>query len=99
MNIFIRKKYQRIDMDIIDYLDLKQKKSIFLYGRSGCGKTHTLNELIEYVLTPSTLKIIEVYNEKADYFFVTFGSSTGPTTEAVSLLKDQGLNFGIVSFS
>jgi pyruvate/2-oxoacid:ferredoxin oxidoreductase alpha subunit len=35
----------------------------------------------------------------ADYFFVTFGSTTEPAIEAIDILKSQGKNFGLVSFS
>ena len=41
----------------------------------------------------------EVLNERAEYFFVTFGSTTEPALEAIDILKSKGYGFGLVSFS
>ncbi|MCL4374166.1 MAG: 2-oxoacid:acceptor oxidoreductase subunit alpha [Candidatus Marsarchaeota archaeon] len=41
----------------------------------------------------------ELEGGQADYFFVTFGSATMPAKEAVKLLSNEGLRFGIISFS
>ncbi|MEM0149815.1 MAG: 2-oxoacid:acceptor oxidoreductase subunit alpha [Candidatus Micrarchaeaceae archaeon] len=40
-----------------------------------------------------------VEGEGAEYYLVTFGSATLPAREAVRELKEQGLNFGLISFS
>jgi 2-oxoglutarate ferredoxin oxidoreductase subunit alpha len=53
-------------------------------------KTMLKNENIFY---PS------VENEAANYFFVTFGSTTEPATEAIELLKARGVNVGLISFN
>ncbi|MGC8652212.1 MAG: 2-oxoacid:acceptor oxidoreductase subunit alpha [Candidatus Micrarchaeia archaeon] len=41
----------------------------------------------------------ELEDEEADYFFVTFGSATMPAKEAANLLSNEGLRFGVISFS
>ena len=40
-----------------------------------------------------------IYNEGADFFLVTFGSTTEPAMEAVEILKGKGFNAGVISFS
>ncbi len=40
-----------------------------------------------------------IYNEGADFFLVTFGSTTEPAMEAVEILKGMGFNAGVISFS
>jgi 2-oxoglutarate ferredoxin oxidoreductase subunit alpha len=37
--------------------------------------------------------------QDADYYFVTWGSSTLAVTEAVTMLNSQGLKFGVISFN
>ena len=54
---------------------------------------------IETMLKNESIFAPGIYNEGADYFFVTFGSSTGPAMEATALLKDKGYNVGVISFS
>ncbi|HUB92718.1 MAG TPA: 2-oxoacid:acceptor oxidoreductase subunit alpha [Candidatus Saccharimonadales bacterium] len=54
---------------------------------------------IETMLKNETIFVPGIYNEGADCFFVTFGSTTEPAMEAVSLLKDKGYNVGVISFS
>ncbi len=41
----------------------------------------------------------DIENEGADYFFVTFGSTTEPAIDAIELLKAKGINVGLISFS
>ena len=41
----------------------------------------------------------KIENDSADYFFVTFGSTTEAVREAVIILKKKGFNFGIISFN
>lgn len=41
----------------------------------------------------------KVENPTADYFFVTFGSTTEAVRDAVQILKNRNLNFGVISFS
>ena len=46
-------------------LNLRDKTSIFLYGRSGTGKTHTCNEIINSLDFERTeCQIIEIYQNK-----------------------------------
>lgn len=54
---------------------------------------------IETMLKNESIFVPGIYNESADYFLVTFGSSTEPAMEAVSILKDKGYNVGVISFS
>lgn len=54
---------------------------------------------INTMLKNESVFVPNVLNENADYFFVTFGSSTEPALEAIDILKSQGKNFGLVSFS
>jgi 2-oxoglutarate/2-oxoacid ferredoxin oxidoreductase subunit alpha len=53
---------------------------------------------INTMLKNEDIFVPEVSNESADYFFVTFGSTAEPVTEAVSMLKEKGLNFGVITF-
>ena len=41
----------------------------------------------------------KIENDSADYFFVTFGSTTEAVREAAIILKKKGFNFGIISFN
>ncbi|MDE1768794.1 MAG: 2-oxoacid:acceptor oxidoreductase subunit alpha, partial [Candidatus Micrarchaeota archaeon] len=54
---------------------------------------------IDTMLKNEPVFVPEVLNENADYFFVTFGSTTQPASEAIDILKAQGKNFGLISFS
>jgi len=54
---------------------------------------------INTMLKNEKIFVPEVLNDTADYFFVTFGSTTGPAMEAIDILKSQGKNFGLISFS
>ncbi|MGC8670066.1 MAG: 2-oxoacid:acceptor oxidoreductase subunit alpha [Candidatus Micrarchaeia archaeon] len=54
---------------------------------------------IDTMLKNENLFVPEIYNDKADYFLVTFGSATMQAKEALIELKKQGLNFGLISFS
>jgi 2-oxoglutarate/2-oxoacid ferredoxin oxidoreductase subunit alpha len=54
---------------------------------------------IETMLKNETIFVPGIFNESADYFFVTFGSSTEPAMEAAELLKEKGYNLGVISFS
>lgn len=54
---------------------------------------------IETMLKNEKIFVPGIYNEGADYFLVTFGSTTEPAMEAASLLKDKGYNVGVISFS
>jgi 2-oxoglutarate ferredoxin oxidoreductase subunit alpha len=54
---------------------------------------------IATMLRNETVFVPEVLNEGAEYHLVAFGSTAEPATEAVELLKAQGLSFGLVSFS
>ncbi len=47
----------------------------------------------EKVFTP------EIDNPSAEYFFVTFGSTTEPVQEAARVLNESGKSFGVISFS
>lgn len=40
-----------------------------------------------------------IENENANYFFVTFGSATMQAREAMYMLNNEGLSFGIISFN
>ncbi len=39
-----------------------------------------------------------VDGDGADYYFVTFGSTTEPAAEAIEILRSKGYNFGLISF-
>ena len=54
---------------------------------------------IETMLKNESCFVPHIDNPSADYFFVTFGSTTEPAMEAMSLLKQKGMNFGLISFS
>ncbi len=54
---------------------------------------------IETMLKNESVFVPEVLNDGADYFLVTFGSTTGPALDAINLLKAGGKNFGLISFS
>ncbi len=54
---------------------------------------------IETMLKNESIFVPHVFNEGAECFFVTFGSSTEPVMEAVKLLKEKGHNIGVVSFN
>ncbi len=54
---------------------------------------------IDTMLKNETVFVPEIFNEKADHFLVTFGSTTEAAMEAVGILNSQGMNFGLVSFS
>ncbi|MHB1830350.1 MAG: 2-oxoacid:acceptor oxidoreductase subunit alpha [Candidatus Micrarchaeaceae archaeon] len=54
---------------------------------------------IDTMLKNERIFVPTVLNEDAACFFVTFGSTTEPTLEAIELLKAKGYNFGLVSFS
>ena len=54
---------------------------------------------IDTMLKNESVFIPSVSDDKADYYLVTFGSTTEPATEAVGMLKARGLNFGLISFS
>ncbi len=54
---------------------------------------------IETMLQNEHIFVPEIENEKAKHFLVTFGSTTGPAREAIGLLKQNGIDFGLISFS
>ncbi len=54
---------------------------------------------METMLKNENIFYPSVDNEGANYFFVTFGSTTEPATEAIELLKAKGVNVGLISFS
>ncbi|MEM0201061.1 MAG: 2-oxoacid:acceptor oxidoreductase subunit alpha [Candidatus Micrarchaeaceae archaeon] len=41
----------------------------------------------------------KIENPDATYFFVTFGSTTEAVREAIQILKNENLNFGLISFN
>ena len=43
--------------------------------------------------------IPSITNETADYFLVTFGSTSEPALEALGILKEKGVNAGLISFT
>ncbi len=53
---------------------------------------------IDTMLKNETVFVPKVINEGAEYFFVTFGSTTGSAIEATEILKGKGRSFGVVSF-
>ncbi len=54
---------------------------------------------IETMLKNESIFVPGIYNENAECFLVTFGSSTEPALEASALLKEQGYDVGVISFS
>ncbi len=54
---------------------------------------------IETMLKNESVFVPNVVNENAEYFFVTFGSTTDSAAEAIEILKSKGRNFGLISFS
>ena len=54
---------------------------------------------IDTMFEENTITLPEVINERAKIFLVTFGSSTNSCIEAMNLLKDMGIDIGIISFS
>ncbi len=54
---------------------------------------------IDTMLKNESIFVPSILNEKAEFFFVTFGSTTEPALEAIDILKAQGHNFGLISFS
>ncbi len=54
---------------------------------------------IETMLKKEKIFVPKIINDGADYFFVTFGSTTGPVLEAAEILKNMGRKFGIVLFN
>ncbi len=54
---------------------------------------------IETMLKNESVFVPNVVNENAEYFFVTFGSTTDSAAEAIEILKSRGRNFGLISFS
>ncbi len=54
---------------------------------------------MDTMLKNESIFVPHIENENADYFLVTFGSTTIPAREAVEILKSKGLNFGIISFN
>lgn len=54
---------------------------------------------IETMLKNESVFVPTVSNEGADYYLVTFGSTTGAAQEAVEILKAKGKNVGLISFS
>ena len=53
---------------------------------------------IETMLKDENIFLPKIVNEGADYFFVTFGSTTEPAVEAMEILKSKGRHFGVVYF-
>ena len=54
---------------------------------------------IDTMLKNETLFRPNMDRQDADYYFVTWGSSTLAVTEAAMALNSQGLKFGIISFN
>ncbi|MGC8479593.1 MAG: 2-oxoacid:acceptor oxidoreductase subunit alpha [Candidatus Micrarchaeia archaeon] len=54
---------------------------------------------LESMLKFESYFVPNVENDSAKYFFVTFGSTTQATREAVAILKKKGVEFGIISFN
>ncbi len=53
---------------------------------------------IDTMLERESIFVPQIFNEGAEYFLVTFGSSTGAALEAIGLLKAMGYNVGVISF-
>ncbi len=53
---------------------------------------------IDTMLERESVFVPEVNNEGANFFFVTFGSTTEAALEACEILKAMGRSFGVVSF-
>ena len=54
---------------------------------------------VETMLKNEDIFVPGIENEGADCFLVTFGSTSGPATEAIELLKIRGVNAGLISFN
>ena len=54
---------------------------------------------IETMLKNEKVFAPEIDNPSAEYFFVTFGSTTEPVQEAARVLNESGKSFGVISFS
>ncbi len=54
---------------------------------------------LETMLGDGVIDMPSVVNESANIFIVTFGSTTESATEALGLLKEQGVNAGLIAFS
>jgi len=54
---------------------------------------------LETMIKNNDIEMPMVLNENADIFIVTFGSSTESSIEAISLLKERGINAGLIAFS
>ncbi|MGB9732812.1 MAG: 2-oxoacid:acceptor oxidoreductase subunit alpha [Candidatus Micrarchaeia archaeon] len=54
---------------------------------------------LETMLKNNDIELPMVMNEGADIFIVTFGSSTESSIEALELLKERGINAGLIAFS
>ncbi len=54
---------------------------------------------IDTMFEENNIPLPEVINENAKTFFVTFGSSTNSCIEAMNILKESGVDIGVISFS
>ncbi len=54
---------------------------------------------IETMLKSEPLFVPQIEHDDAKHFLVTFGSSTGAVREAAEILKQKGLDFGLISFN
>ncbi len=54
---------------------------------------------IDTMFEENNIPLPEVINENAKTFFVTFGSSTNSCIEAMNILKEAGVDVGVISFS
>jgi 2-oxoglutarate ferredoxin oxidoreductase subunit alpha len=54
---------------------------------------------LETIIKDGAVKMPDIVNENADVYIVTFGSSTESSTEALELLKERGINAGLISFA
>jgi 2-oxoglutarate ferredoxin oxidoreductase subunit alpha len=54
---------------------------------------------LETMIKNNDIEMPMVLNENADIFIVTFGSTTESSIEAISLLKERGINAGLIAFS
>ncbi len=54
---------------------------------------------MDMMLKNESIFVPHIENPNAKQFLVTWGSTTMPSREAVVLLKEKGLDFGIISFS
>ncbi len=53
---------------------------------------------MDTMLKEENVFLPHVDNPNAKYFIVTWGSTTAPAREALALLEEKGLNFGLISF-